>query len=63
MIEAMVEKVSQTVLENKKKEVKKVNALMGKIKEVNMESVPHDLPIVKPYVPPIPFPGRLKVVR
>ncbi|PWA68910.1 lon protease 2, peroxisomal [Artemisia annua] len=62
-VEVKFAELSQTVLENKKNEVKKVNALMGKIKEVNMESVPSDLPIVKPYVPPIPFLGRLKAVR
>ncbi|PWA35900.1 Magnesium-chelatase subunit ChlD chloroplastic [Artemisia annua] len=28
-----------------------------------MESVPRDLPIVKTYVPPISFPGRLKVAE
>lgn len=36
---------------------------MGKIKEFNKELVPSDLPNISPYVPPIPFPECLKVVR
>ncbi|PWA51269.1 oligopeptide transporter [Artemisia annua] len=60
-VEAMFEKLNQTVLENKKNDVEE--AKMGQIKEVNNEPVPRNLPIVKPCVPPIPFLGHLKVVR
>ena len=60
-VEAKFEKLNQTVLEDKKNMVEK--ARMRQIKEVNKESIPRDLPYVRPYVPPIPFPGRLMVVR
>ena len=60
-VEAKIEKLNQTVLENKKNMVER--SKMRQIKEFHKEPVPRDLPYVRPYVPPIPFPGRLKAVR
>ncbi|GJU67121.1 hypothetical protein Tco_1253380 [Tanacetum coccineum] len=40
--------------------LKLVKANMEKAREVKKESVPRDLPIVNPYVPPVPFLRRLK---
>lgn len=59
-LEAMLDKLNQKVLESKKNAVGTIKTTVGKMKEVNNEEpVPH----IRPYVPPIPFPGRLKVAR
>ncbi|GJV35342.1 hypothetical protein Tco_1407819 [Tanacetum coccineum] len=47
--------------ENTNLNLEKLDAAnMEKAREVREDLVPRDLPIVKPYVPPVPFPGRLK---
>ncbi|GJT56500.1 hypothetical protein Tco_0991554 [Tanacetum coccineum] len=59
-LEVKVEKLTQTVLTNEGNMVEKVKADMEKARKVKKESVPRDLPIFNPYVPLVPFPGRLK---
>ncbi|GJS00436.1 hypothetical protein Tco_0316944 [Tanacetum coccineum] len=48
--------------ENTDLNLMKLDALTKNLeaREVKKEPVPRDLPIVNPYVPPIPFPGRWK---
>ncbi|GJV68440.1 hypothetical protein Tco_1483949 [Tanacetum coccineum] len=59
-LEVKVEKLTQTVLTNKGNMVEKVKVDMEKARKVKKESVPCDLPIVNPYVPPVSFPNHLK---
>ncbi|GJX48434.1 hypothetical protein Tco_0273624 [Tanacetum coccineum] len=59
-LEVKVEKLTKAILTNECNTVEKVKTNMEKAREVKKELVPHDLPIVNPYVPPVPFLGSLK---
>ncbi|GJS38821.1 oligopeptide transporter [Tanacetum coccineum] len=59
-LEVKVEKLTQEVLTNEGNTVKRVKENIEKVREVKKEPVPRDLPIVNPYVPPVPSPGRSK---
>ncbi|GKC63480.1 hypothetical protein Tco_1096078 [Tanacetum coccineum] len=59
-LEVKVEKLTKAILKNECNTVEKVKTNMEKAREVKKELVPRDLPIVNPYVPPIPFLGSLK---
>nr|GEU39444.1 oligopeptide transporter [Tanacetum cinerariifolium] len=59
-LEVKIENLTQAVLRNEGNTTEKVKNTMDKAREVKKEPVPRDLPIVNPYVPPVPFPRRLE---